>query len=297
VKDHLLTRVPLWPRSVVETAIYVFFQLSFLHFMLSKQGKKFGCNSFQDYLKLLGVRKFAWSTMGSYLIVYHIGLFIGMLCLQYSEGEFYYTTNNFFSAKDGIFSIRWFVTIWILTPIREEVYFRGCVFTTALHRSRFLSIPILLTGLVFGGAHLLNLFSPNVSTLYVLLQFVSAVIVGVFYCLRFLVTGTLWESIVLHFINNATSSFLPTGPDFDFSNPKIGLPMTCTLMLYSIMAYFSLEQLKKHPIWGECFKEKLEDVSHPFERLTDVNPDVILHGGEENEVTEEKETENETVVG
>merc|ERR1719350_908058 len=116
-------------------------------------------------------------------MIYHLSVFFGMLLVQYFEDNYYYTFDNFFPA--GVFSLRWFVSIWFLTPLREEVYFRGCIFTTALHRSKYLSIPILLTGVVFGGAHSLNLFNPHISKMYVILQVICSVIVGVFYCLRF----------------------------------------------------------------------------------------------------------------
>jgi len=297
-KDIFMTRLGHVPRSILETAIYLFFQLSFLHFILAKQGKKFGCKSFADYSKLLGLRSFSWSIMGSYMMLYHVGLFLMMLYVQYSEDNYYYTFENFYPAR--VFSLRWFVSTWFLSPIREEVYFRGCVFTTALHRSKFLSIPILLTGVVFGGAHLVNLFNPHISKMYVILQVLVAVVVGIFYCLRFLVTGTLWESILLHMANNITSSFLPQNEDFDMVNPKIGLPMTCTLMLYAIMAYQSLQQLKKHKIWGECFKEKLDEVHHPFERLkqkegmsleNDENEEAKVESEEEENVNEVKKND------
>jgi len=261
--------------------------------MLQKQGEKFGCKTFEDYTQLLGLRKFSWSIMGTYMMVYHLGLFFGMLYVQYSEGKYYYTFDNFYPA--GYFSLRWFVSVWFLAPLREEVYFRGCVFTTALHRSQYLEIPILLTGLVFGGTHMLNLFNPSISKLYVTLQVLCSIVVGVFYCLRFLVTGTLWESILLHTVNNITSSFLPQGGEFDVVNPKIGLPMTCTLMLYAIMAYQSYQQLRKHPTWGECFKEKLDEVRHPFQRLMkDKDLPIENSTEEQKEQSEDEQADNKS---
>ena len=67
----------------------------------------------------------------------------------------------------------------------------------------------VLTGVVFGLVHLMNLLGVKYQPLYISLQVGLGVLLGVFYSLRFVLSGTLWQSVVMHAVNNFYSSFVP----------------------------------------------------------------------------------------
>ena len=86
----------------------------------------------------------------------------------------------------------------------------------------------LLTGVVFGLVHLMNLMGNKYLPLYIALQVGLGVLLGAFYSLRFALSGTLWQSVIMHAVNNFYSSFVPLDIQLDLTNPLIGIPRQCS---------------------------------------------------------------------
>ena len=87
-----------------------------------------------------------------------------------------------------------------LPSVFEEVAFRGVILTLFLrHYPKPQSI--LIASLAFGAMHLLNLAAGN-EPLWVLGQVVWATILGLFYSVLVLRSGSLWPAMLVHYLGN-----------------------------------------------------------------------------------------------
>jgi len=82
----------------------------------------------------------------------------------------------------------------VLTPIGEEFFFRGVVYNLLARYGAW--IATLLSALVFALTHGINLTTP------------VAFIVGVSAALLVRRTGSVWPGVVVHAVNNASSSVI-----------------------------------------------------------------------------------------
>lgn len=83
-----------------------------------------------------------------------------------------------------------FVTIAILPAISEELFFRGVIFKLSAKRYKNIVAPVLISALCF------TLLHGNIYGMPAI--FIDGIILAVIYYL----TGSLWCSILAHFINN-----------------------------------------------------------------------------------------------
>ncbi|QBO35977.1 CPBP family intramembrane metalloprotease [Periweissella cryptocerci] len=105
--------------------------------------------------------------------------------------------------------------------IFEEVIFRGGVLYILLKAFRWLTNPplcaALVSSLIFGCAHLENLFFTTQSLTATLQQVFSAAILGLVCAIIYLRTGSLIYPMILHFLNDFVS-FLSTN---DLNNTSV----------------------------------------------------------------------------
>jgi len=95
------------------------------------------------------------------------------------------------------------VVICVLTPIAEEVFFRGLLFRS-LHRVSSLAVAVPLAGLVFGLVH----YDPEpVPAKVVAVQLGLLALFGVVLCLLVQRTGRLAAGIVAHAAFNSATVF------------------------------------------------------------------------------------------
>lgn len=87
------------------------------------------------------------------------------------------------------------ILVTVLAPIAEELLFRGYVFP-ALRNWRGTAPAVLITGLLFGGLHVLS------SPAYALLPLS---VFGALLCLLYLRTRSLYPCIALHALNNCVA--------------------------------------------------------------------------------------------
>ena len=88
----------------------------------------------------------------------------------------------------------------------EEVSFRG-VFLTMLLRKYSRNYAIFFSALAFGLAHIFALFAGG-EIITTLAQVIWAFIFGIFYGYIFVKTGSLWPSMVIHWLSNVFQSTL-----------------------------------------------------------------------------------------
>lgn len=131
-----------------------------------------------------------------------------------------------FNALEGAGFTLSLITMAILPAFLEELSLRG-VFLSGYHRLGTWK-AIFCTALLFGLLHM----NPQ--------QFPYAFLAGLFFCFLVERTGSIWASIIPHFIINATnviSMFIPVADEVATMNP----PGNTVLLLYtSVSALLSL---------------------------------------------------------
>lgn len=133
---------------------------------------------------------------------------------------------EFAEALDGTSFLGTLITMAILPAFLEELSLRG-VFLSGYRRLGTWK-AIFCTALLFGLLHM----NPQ--------QFPYAFFAGLFFCFLVEKTGSIWASIIPHFIINATnviSMYLPMAEDV----AKIDMPSNTILLLYTgVSAFISL---------------------------------------------------------
>lgn len=108
-----------------------------------------------------------------------------------------FVENKVVDAMDRLFQYPlWFriVTMALLPAIVEEFIFRGLIFNGLKRRNPFWAI--IVSGFLFGAMHM------NIN------QFLYAFVMGVFFSLVAYATGSMWPTMIMHFIYNAQSVIL-----------------------------------------------------------------------------------------
>lgn len=144
------------------------------------------------------------------------GFFSGMLVGMYPLALIVYSlyTKMLFGRPDGPMLPAWrivsFLVNMTLVGVAEEVLFRGVIGQTLLEHFGTSRAGIwkacLLSGLLFGGAHLVNILSS--APLGVLMQCLFAASLGVLYAAIYFRTGNLWATTFLHATMDITSMLI-----------------------------------------------------------------------------------------
>lgn len=122
----------------------------------------------------------------------------------------------------------------VLAPLKEELFFRGLVFLVVWNRLRLVSISTtslvstpavttsaLVANALFAGIHLANArkLGSEYSASYLVYQMGFAWLVGTFLSLRFSLSQSLLECVLLHVVNNAFAMAVSTHFVVDFQDP------------------------------------------------------------------------------
>lgn len=112
--------------------------------------------------------------------------------------------DNFFEITIPGIEILYFFLQMILVGFCEEVLFRGLV-QNAFHKYfgedswLHIFLAVLITGLLFGAAHLTNGFNPEIGFRTAALQAGATAMMGVYFCAIYYRTGkNIWYVIFLH---------------------------------------------------------------------------------------------------
>lgn len=116
------------------------------------------------------------------------------------------------------FDVKWyFVLLYVLqcffVGLFEETAFRGCVFMLMLEKRRKtrkdIFFSIVLSSLVFGAIHIVNLFA-GAGIVPVILQLGYSFLIGAMCAVALLVTKSIWVSVLLHAVFNFAGGVIPT---------------------------------------------------------------------------------------
>ncbi|MGM5629370.1 type II CAAX endopeptidase family protein [Apibacter raozihei] len=130
-----------------------------------------------------------------------------------------------------------FISICIIAPIFEEIFFRGFILKGMLNNKVPPYKAIIISSIIFGGIHIFPW------------QVLAGILAGIVLGISFYKTGSLAVSTLLHFLNNLLGFYLYykngnfDSPEIGFSNyvyPIIGL------IIIIISGYFLNKITKKY---------------------------------------------------
>ena len=180
------------------------------------------------------------------------GLLVGMYPLAL-VGYSLYAKLMFGLPEDGqllpAFSIFCFFLNMTLVGVAEEFVFRGVIAQTLLEHFGTSRGGVwkacLLSGLLFGGAHLTNLLSS--APFGVLMQCIFAASLGTLYAAIYFRTGNLWVTVFLHAAMDITSMLvggLYGTTDVATSISGYDSSMVFSLLIYLVPTLFLLRKKK-----------------------------------------------------
>ncbi|OQR84477.1 hypothetical protein ACHHYP_13327 [Achlya hypogyna] len=174
------------------------------------------------------------SATTKYLVSYHIVGFAVVVGYQWLQDDWFLSWDNYYDAR-GILQLPRVLEILVLSPIKEELVFRGLTLHLLLNRIPSNAVATGVSSVLFGCTHLMNLKHSSFSTAYVLLQTFLGIEIGLFYAVLFVRTSyNLRDTVMLHVVNNVLSSFLSTHTNFS------DRPIFSVLLVHAIVIYFGL---------------------------------------------------------
>lgn len=217
-----------------------------LTWLLWRLSTQLGVHS-KDIIEGFGLTRVKLSANFFVMSLAHLLGFVALLVAQKYTGRWIFSLDNYW--REDMFDHQQVSDMLILSPVREEILFRGIMFVVFFRRFGGGPLPNRIMAasggsFVFGAIHLLNLFGSKYSPSYIALQVGLGTLIGFFYGLRFLATGSLCETLLLHMVNNLTSSFVPARTEFNLADPMIAFPLLQTVMVYSAATYFTFQSLQ-----------------------------------------------------
>uniref|UniRef100_K3X4W2 CAAX prenyl protease 2/Lysostaphin resistance protein A-like domain-containing protein n=1 Tax=Globisporangium ultimum (strain ATCC 200006 / CBS 805.95 / DAOM BR144) TaxID=431595 RepID=K3X4W2_GLOUD len=139
----------------------------------------------------------------------------------------------------------------VFAPLREELFFRGLLFSALWNRLRSLRSSVILSNALFAAAHVMNArqLGSVYSASYLVYQVTSAWLVGSLLSLRVAVSDSLLECVLLHAVNNSFALAVSTQVDVDLRDPISLISVTSAVLLYTMAIWLSWKQLavsKRH---------------------------------------------------
>jgi membrane protease YdiL (CAAX protease family) len=209
----------------------------------------YGKRTFKEYLSDIGFTRFRPFLRLSILTISCLLILIlcqgsGSVIYRLTEGkplssEF---INKVFDLSLALPPESWLL-ITMFYSMFEEVCFRG-VFLTMLLRKYTQNRAIFYSALAFGVAHSFALFAGGVF-ITTIGQVIWAFIFGIFYGYLFVKTGSLWPSMIIHWLSNVFQSTLTaywlTAPVFERALYGIvfGYGIAAILCIYWVRFYSS----------------------------------------------------------
>ena len=152
----------------------------------------------------------------------------------------------------AILQTKWYFILFFaiqcfLVGLFEETAFRGCVFMLLLekkHKTRkdvFWSI--ILSSLIFGGIHIVNLFV-GAGIVPVVLQLGYSFLIGAMCAVVLLVTKKIWLPILIHSVFNFAGGLIPTlGHGEIWNTPTVILTVVVSVAvaIYTVILFLKYD--------------------------------------------------------
>ena len=148
----------------------------------------------------------------------------------------------------------------LLVGLFEETAFRGCVFMLILERKhstrKEIFYSIILSSLVFGAIHIVNLFV-GAGVVPVILQLGYSFLIGAMCSVVLLITKKLWMPVIIHAVFNFAGALVPTfgkGEIWDTATVVLTVVVSLLVAAYTIILFFRYDLCKMQEIFAK--KEK-----------------------------------------
>eukprot|EP01083_Nonionella_stella_P140843 432797_1 len=185
----------------------------------------------RDVVNRIGATNVRVSSVAVAICTCHVMAFVALIYTQHALGRYIFSWDNYFS--NGELNYARVFNMLILSPIKEEFVFRGLMFFSLQQTfgpsKRY---SVFISSFLFGTIHFLNMSSSQYSQIYIGFQVVLGTTIGLFYALRAAATNSLWDSLILHIVNNFFASFMSVSNDMDVSDPLLGIPLAMTFIFY-----------------------------------------------------------------
>ena len=179
--------------------------------------------------------------------------------------------NNFpyipFISGGATLDTRWHLVVLLalqcfLVGFFEEAAFRGCVFMLILERRhntrKDIFWSIIISSLVFGAIHIVNLFV-GAGIVPVVLQLGYSFLIGAMCSVVLLITKKLWLPIIIHSVFNFAGALVPTlGKGEIWDTPTVVLTVVVSVLVaaYTVALFFKYDLSKMQELFLK--KEKSE---------------------------------------
>lgn len=161
-----------------------------------------------------------------------------------------------------------FVACMLLVGIAEEVLFRGVITDCILEKygmdRKGVVFAVVMSGLIFGLAHLSNMFYADINPVGVLIQAVQATSLGIFFGAVYMRTHNIFAVIFLHaamdFVSLSSSGLWGTGT-VESSIGELGVLNLVSVIVYLIPAIFIMRfsKLDEFLTWADNIRMKNEN--------------------------------------
>ena len=170
-------------------------------------------------------------------------------------------------SGEAILDTKWYFVILFavqcfLVGLFEETAFRGCVFMLILEKKhatrKEIFYSIILSSLVFGGIHIVNLFV-GAGIVPVVLQLGYSFLIGAMCSVVLLVTKRLWLSIIIHSVFNFAGGLVPTlgsGEIWPMSTVILTVVVSLIVAAYTVVLFFRYDLSKMQEIFTKKEKNK-----------------------------------------
>jgi membrane protease YdiL (CAAX protease family) len=143
--------------------------------------------------------------------------------------------------------IVWFALECLSTGLFEEIAFRGVILMTFLRKRRATHVQllwgILLSSAVFGGLHLINLFS-GAGVGDTVLQVGYSFLIGAMYAVILFKTANIWLCVLLHAVYNFGGLLVPTlgaGTWWDTPTVIFTTILAVATAVYTVVMFFKMD--------------------------------------------------------
>jgi membrane protease YdiL (CAAX protease family) len=192
-----------------------------------------------------GLARFRLSGMAGFLIASHLSGLVLIAAMQQQIGRWPFSWANY-QTSDGQWDMVRTVDMCVLAPWSEEVVFRAVMYSVLIRRIPARPVGCaVITNAVFGLIRMIHLVGSEFSPTYICLQSIMGTLAGTVYSLRFVLTESLWEPVILHTVNNVCSSCLPMRVDFDLNDLCQVLPLAITMVSLNLLILCTIYELQQ----------------------------------------------------
>ena len=184
-------------------------------------------------------------------------LIIPCCLIAINNFPFISVVNNAVTLETKWYYILFFGIQCLLVGLFEETAFRGCVFVLLLekrHKTRKdIFFSIVLSSLIFGGIHIVNLLV-GAGIVPVALQLGYSFLIGAMCAVVLLVTKKIWLPILIHAVFNFAGGLIPTlGHGEIWNMPTIILTVVVSVLVavYTVALFIKLDISKVDKIFSK----------------------------------------------